>query len=355
MAFEVNDRNAAALEPLFKPWEEPILHRLPNPIPGGPAIVQPGRRPSKCPLVRGIRAEVESWRRGGYAGVSDTSRTLLTYWFDTEHEILNEDGIAIPFRYHWAQREAIETIIYLYELRRIRNVAELMFEFGDRGTADLALGINPEEDRWPKDCCKVATGGGKTKVMSLAIVWSYFHRLYEPNSDLAQHFVVIAPNLTVYERLKDDFENCVIFYNDPLLPEEWKSDFQMQVVLQDEPGGTGTLGTVYLTNIHRLYESRNNTSEEEEGATSLFGPKVKRAQALDTGAALRERITRHPRILVLNDEAHHLHDPDLAWNRAIDALHSQSVSREGGGGLPATRFYRDPKAQRRPAFSPHRL
>ncbi len=46
-----------------------------------------------------------------------------------------------------------------------------------------------------------------------------------------QH-VVIAPNLTVYERLKDDFENGVIFYRDPLLPEEWKPDFQMQVVLQ---------------------------------------------------------------------------------------------------------------------------
>jgi len=59
---------------------------------------------------------------------------------------------------------------------------------------------------------------------------------------------------------------------------------------------------------------------------------VKRAQALDTGAALRERITSHPRLVVLNDEAHHLHDPDLAWNRAIDALHSQNKSK-GNGGL----------------------
>jgi len=35
--------------------------------------------------------------------------------------------------------------------------------------------------------------------------------------------------------------------------------------------------------------------------------------------------------MVLNDEAHHLHDPDLAWNRAIDAIHSQSVSRGNAG------------------------
>jgi type III restriction enzyme len=343
MAFEVNEKNVAALEPLFKPWEEPIRHRLPNPTPGGPAVIQPGRRPSKCPLVRGIRAEVDGWRRGGYAGVSETSRTLLNYWFNSEHEITDDEGNAIPFRYHWAQREAIETIIYLYEQRGIRNVASLLTEFGEGKLDDLASGIPPEEDRWPRDCCKVATGGGKTKVMSLAIVWSFFHRLKEPGSDLAQHFAIIAPNLTVYERLKDDFENCAIFYKDPLLPEEWKSDFQVQVVLQDEPGGASTTGTVYLTNIHRLYESRDNSGGEEEGVESIFGPPVKRAQALDTSAALRERITRHPRLMVLNDEAHHLHDPDLAWNRAIDALHSQSVSRGNGGIFLQLDFTATPK------------
>jgi len=332
MAQLLDVRNLEALRPLFRPWEEPVSHRVPNPTKDGPAVIQSGRRPSKCPLVRAIRDDVDRWRRGGYGGVSDTSRGLLNHWFNTEHEVDDGEGGTVPFRYHWAQREAIETIIYLYELRRIRSVAELMFEFGTDTIADLALGIDPEEDRWPRDCCKIATGGGKTKVMSLAIVWSYYHQVYEPGSDLPQHFVVIAPNLTVYERLKDDFENCAIFYQDPLLPEEWRADFQMQVVLQDEPGGAGTIGAVYLTNIHRLYESRDNSSSGEEPNGSIFGPAVKRGQALDTGAALRERITAHPRLAVLNDEAHHLHDPDLAWNRAIDALHSQNVSR-GNDGL----------------------
>lgn len=344
MPFEVTEKNASALEPLFKPWEEPLQHRLPNPERGQAAIIAPGRRPSKAPLVRSIRAEVDRWRRGGYAGVSDTSRTLLNYWFSTEHRIRDGEGNLIPFRYHWAQREAIETIIYLYELRRIRTVAELMFEFGDDSIADLALGIPPEEDRWPKDCCKIATGGGKTKVMSLAIVWSYFHSLYEPESDLARHFVIIAPNLTVYERLKDDFENCAIFYRDPLLPEEWKSDFQVQVVLQDEPGGTSTTGAIYLTNIHRLYESRDKRENEEEGESgSIFGPPVRRTRALNTGAALRDRIASHPRLMVLNDEAHHLHDPDLAWNRAIDSLHDQSLSKGNKGICLQLDFTATPK------------
>ncbi|MEO0248552.1 MAG: DEAD/DEAH box helicase family protein, partial [candidate division WOR-3 bacterium] len=342
MPFEVIERNASVLEPLFKPWEEPTRHRVKNP--GGPAVIQNGRRPSKCPLVRSIRKEVDGWRRGGYGGVSETSQTLLNYWFRTEHRVPDEDGNLVPFRYHWAQREAIETIIYLYEMRHIRTGAQLISEFGDASIADLALGIPPEEDRWLKGCCKIATGGGKTKVMSLAIVWSYFHSLYEPNSDLARHFVVIAPNLIVYERLKTDFENCAIFDRDPLLPEEWKSDFQMQVVLQDEPGGASTTGAIYLTNIHRLYESRNNRGEEEESeGISIFGPPVRRARALDTSAALRDRITSHPRLMVLNDEAHHLHDPDLAWNRDIDALHHQSLSKGNKGICLQLDFTATPK------------
>jgi len=333
MPFEVTRENASALEPLFKPWEEPTLHRLPNPKRGQPAVIAPGRRPSKVPLVRAIRAEVDAWRRADYPGASDTSRTLLHHWFQSEHLVRNELGEEIPFHYHWAQREAIETFIYLYEIRRVRNVGELLFEFGDEQLADLALGISPEQDQWAKYCAKIATGAGKTKIMTLAIVWSYFHSLYEPNSDLARHFVVIAPNLTVYERLKDDFENCAIFYSDPLIPDEWRPDFQMQVVLQDEPGGATTTGAIYLTNIHRLYPSRDNREEETDDAVSaIFGPKVVRGRALDTGEALRRRITAHPRLMVLNDEAHHLHDPDLAWNRAIDSLHDESRQR-GNAGL----------------------
>lgn len=344
MPFEVTERNVAALEPLFKPWEEPTCHRLPNPQRGQPAIIAPGRRPSKAPLVRAIRAEVDAWRRGGYGGASETSRALLHHWFGDAHRIRTATGQEITFRYHWAQREAIETFIYLYEVRRVRNVAELLFEFGDDQLADLALGIPPEQDRWAKYCAKVATGAGKTKIMSLAIVWSYFHSLREPGSDLARHFVVIAPNLTVYERLKDDFENCAIFYQDPLIPEEWRGDFQMQVALQDDPGGAATAGTIYLTNIHRLYPSRAGDGEaQEDAADRLFGPPVARNRALDTGEGLRARITAHPRLMALNDEAHHLHDPDLAWNRAIEALHEDSRKRGNHGLCAQLDFTATPK------------
>ena len=205
------------------------------------------------------------------------------------------------------------------------------------------MGIKPEEDRWLRGCCKVATGGGKTKVMSLAVVWSFFHSLYEDGSDLARHFVIIAPNLTVYERLKDDFENARIFHTDPLIPDEWKADFQVQVILQDDPGGATTTGTIYLTNIHRLYESRENGSNQEQGSSSIFGPDVARARSLGTGESLRKRIASHPRFMVLNDEAHHLHDPELAWVKAIASLDLQSRSKGNSGICAQLDFTATPK------------
>ncbi|MEA3400520.1 MAG: DEAD/DEAH box helicase family protein, partial [Armatimonadota bacterium] len=343
MAYQVTQENLHLLEPLFKPWEEPIQHRLPDPQ-GGPSLIKPGRRPSECPLVPRLRAEVGTWRRGGYAGASDTTRHLLRHWFESEHTAGDGEGDQGLFRYYWCQREAVETAIYLYEVKGLRSQAELLFDHGDEREQRQALGIPPEEDRWLRTCYKIATGAGKTKIMTLAIVWSYFHALYEPNSELAKHFVVIAPNLTVFERLKDDFQNCRIFDKDPLIPEEWRSDFQMEVVLQDAPGGSSSTGTIYLTNIHRLYAPRDNGTENKKSQSeSILGPNVSRAQALETGRELRERITSHPRIMVMNDEAHHVHDPEMAWNRAIDALHSQAVSRGNPGICMQLDFTATPK------------
>lgn len=342
MATEITFENRDALRPLFKPHEEPILHRTKNPTAGGPALVVPGRRPSSCPLVRPIRAEVKAFRESGYAGVSETSRRLLRHWFESEHLVPGEDDLLVPFAYHFAQREAIETIIYLYESRGISSVASLLTEFGGGKLDDLAAGIPPTDDRWAKYCTKVATGGGKTKIMSLLMTWCYFHRRYEEGSELPQHFVLIAPNITVYERLRDDFEGAAIFHRDPLVPLDWKDDFQLEVVLQEESGGTASLGALYLTNIHRLYESRDK-EDEDEGPVSIFGPVVKKSKALDTGESLRKRIASHPNILVMNDEAHHLHDPGLAWNIAIDTLDQLSKELGNGGVVLQVDFSATPR------------
>lgn len=329
--------NPDALQPIFRSWEEPNKHRKANPIPGGPAIVEPGRRVSRAHLVPQLRHEVEMWRRNEYAGASETSRMLLNYWFNTAHE--ND------FRYHFCQQEAIETIIWLYEVAQYRDMSSMYASLLDENLPEYTIrlkSISPEDDAWARYCTKVATGGGKTKVMSLAIVWSYFHKMLEPNSDLAQHFVIIAPNLIVFERLKDAFQDREIFTVDPVIPPEWQNDFNLQVIFQEEAGGGTFTGTLYLTNIHRLYE-RERRKEKEDDTPSWAGPKVNRGQALKVGEALRKRIAEHPNIMVLNDEAHHLHDPDSAWNEALNALDKQSKERGNAGICTQLDFTATPK------------
>ena len=322
--------SANPLESLFAPWEEPNRHRAKNPA-GGPAVIKPGRRRSRCRLVPFIRAQVDQWRQSGYAGATETTKALLRYWFDTAHP--ND------FRYHFAQQEAVETIIWLYEVAQYRSLGDLFSSLVPETDPDYVVLVNsiPEdEDLWARYCTKLATGAGKTKCMSLVIAWSYFNSVYGNDEGYARHFVVVAPNLIVFDRLKEDFASSdgepSVFYRDPVLPPEFADDFSVQAVMQGEAGGGAYRGTIYLTNIHRLYEKADSAASLVNAAPSWAGPDVKRAQVFKVGEKLRDRISEHPCVMVLNDEAHHLHDPESAWVEAIESLHRQMKSK-GNGGL----------------------
>ena len=342
--------NPSALEPLFAPWEEPNAHRLRGDKPGGPAKVVKNRRPSPITIANNLRMAVREWRENYYVGASDTTRQLLAHWFERPHRATTPSGEEYEFRYYFCQREAIETAIYLKEVRQINCLSQIVEAFGGADAEIAALGITEDEDLWTRFAFKMATGSGKTKVMSLAVVWSYFHALRESDSPMARHFVVIAPNLTVYERLKEDFEGGKIFDTDPLIPSEWSGDWNMSVVLQDEASGAATGGVMYLTNIHRLYDMSKRKRKKNADTYDFMGPVVSKATALDTGAALRDRITGHSRVMILNDEAHHVWDPDSAWNEAIAYLHDTIKSRTGGEIVAQLDFTATPKDNRGQLF-----
>lgn len=324
--------NLSALEPLYLPHETPTHHRVRAKKEGEPAEVIKGRRSSDIVIAQNLRRYVAEWRESDYAGASDTTRELLYHWFGRDHIIKNNEGEAIPFKYYFCQREAIETFIYLREVRGLNTLSGIVSEFSGENSEIAALGIAPDEDQWAKYAFKIATGAGKTKIMSLAIVWSYFHALRESYSPMSKHFVVVAPNLTVFERLKEDFSNGRIFDTDPLIPAAWKGDWNLSVVLQDDATGAVTGGILYLTNIHRLYDTGKRQKKKDAVTYDWMGPAVSKAKALDTGEVLRERITSHKRLMVLNDEAHHLWDPDSAWNEAITYL-NDTIRKRGGEGI----------------------
>ncbi len=216
----------------------------------------------------------------------------------------------------------------------------------------------PADDLFPRYAAEMATGSGKTKVMSLAIVWSYFHKLREPDSPMTTHFLLIAPNVIVYERLADDFGDGHIFKDDPCIPEEWWPEFQMQVIRRDAATPIHARGALYLTNIHQLYSPKNDSSEDDPAPggdddpfagldlITKFAGKKPKAKAITTvEMPLIERIASHGDLLILNDEAYHVHDKELAWYRAIEETHARLKAANGIGLTAVLDFSATPKDQ----------
>ena len=296
------------------------------------------QRPSRAALVPAVRDAVHDWRAGGYEGATETSRRLLQHWFESDH--LTPAGE--EWLYYYCQREAIETLIYLYEVVRARNLYTLAQHFDGDGR----IHVSPAEDRWARYVFKMATGSGKTKVMSLAITWSYFNARFETGrrDDYSLAFALIAPNVIVYQRLLEDFRDGAVFRRDPLIPLEWESDWQFTVVTRDDPIVSSTPGTLYLTNIHQLYESRGRAragAEPEEMTAVLGGP---RPGALEgTGIGLRERILAHDELMVLNDEGHHVHTDELEWAKVVASMDEELRARTGQGLRAQLDFTATPK------------
>jgi type III restriction enzyme len=285
------------------------------------------------PLVANIREAVSEWRASGYAGASDTSKGLLRWWFETDHLIEQADGSQRQFRYYFAQREAVESVIWLYDVRGARDKFDLM-----RFDASGAVSNNMFDEDWPRFVVKMATGAGKTKVLSLLMAWSYFHKLYEVESTLSRNFLLIAPNIIVLDRLRTDFDGLRIFFNDPVLPDNghdgrnWRDDFQVALHIQDDVRIVRPTGNIFLTNIHRVYlgnvsEPSLDDDDLRDYFLSPFGDKPV-GKTTDSNVDLGEVVREIDELAVFNDEAHHIHDPRMAWFQCIQDIHHQLLQKD---------------------------
>jgi len=270
------------------------------------------------PLVAELRKRVFEWRTQNYEGASETSKALLQWWFKEEHTFYNPDGTSYNFRYYFSQREALETVVWLYEVAGVKDKYDLI-----RYNSTGVLSPQMFTEEWLRFVIKIATGGGKTKVMSLVIAWAYFHKLYETNSRLAKNFLLITPNVIVFERIKNDFEGNKIFFQDPVLPDNgymgqnWQDDFQVTLHLQDDLKNVSHTGNIFLTNIHRVFESdvSEYRPEDEDSSGYFLGdkPVTKTNEGtVDLGMVVRDI----DELIVINDEAHHIHEEN-AWLKSI--------------------------------------
>lgn len=325
------------------PWEEPTSHLVKDETSPTGWREQQGRRDSRMLLVPKIRTEVKNWRETGYPGASEVTRRLFEYWFLEDHAVL---GYPMPFRFYFCQREAIETLAWLIEIAEQRDVQELVKSFAHIYKKDLLTDnlvfqttmdgrrqmrryvpeIDHEgvQDLPPSDlrrfAFKMATGSGKTWVMAMAIAWAHLHKKMVSGSKLSTNFLVVAPNIIVYQRLEKDFANNRIFHDIPLVPPEWKGQFSQRVILRGEETEPDPSGNLFLTNIQQLYETRNGPWTPENAIEALLGRKPASDMA-SSNRSMLERVKTLRDLVVFNDEAHHVHDQKLQWSQSLLSIH----------------------------------
>jgi type III restriction enzyme len=317
---------------ICRPYTAPTHHWLYD-TKTGEARKEPGRRPASywyrtektgsaqaslfaeeerddLPLVNLLREDVKRWREADYRGASNVTRELLHHW-------MREDR---PRRLFFCQREAVETVIYLAEMRFSDRTRRLQFRpklsdddlarliRGERPGADF--GLVPDAEFFPtlidkpasapphalrRLACKMATGSGKTVVMSMLIAWPFCNRGASPqNRDYPRTVLACCPNLTVRERLQ---------VLRPEIPDNYYALFDI-VPLKYRP--LIQQGKVIVTNWHDFAPE----SEHREGDKSY--PVVDKGP--ETPEIFASRIlgdaVEHGPIMVLNDEGHHAWRPN---------------------------------------------
>lgn len=295
----------------------------------------PAERTGQARIISEVRSRVDAWRgfplgpagepypneppsydpqREGERPISETTRRLLLHWFRHEPHVVGRAPKTTLFRYWPHQRRLVETFIYLYEALGIRRTEEL-FQLCD------VEALGPQRDPWAKLGGQLATGSGKTKMMSLLIAWAYLNaaREGEDHLGIGRHSVLIAPGLFVRDRLCSDFfppdGSPSVFFTDPVVPPEFERDWDLKVYspttcpLRLDPEE----GALIITNYHQLLRAREDgpdlsamTDPERQMDLLFESGAPERLEAIST--PLVERFVGSRGLLVLNDEAHHVWD-----------------------------------------------
>jgi type III restriction enzyme len=295
------------------------------------------RNKSQTYLVNKLREAVYNWRESNYPNTTKTTKRLLEFWFKEDH-IVDEK----PFKFWFAQREAIETLIYVYEVLKKRTIIDLAKDFGE----GALLKYDPSIDKYPLYCFKMATGSGKTFVMAFAIVWQYFNKKFEKLQDYTDTFLLVAPNVIVYQRLERDFKEGEIFRKWPFIPPEWLLEFNLDVVLRDDPIPKKEKEVLFLTNIQRLEERETKRKRKEREIEEIFELEPVSRSYIYKEEKIREVLEKYPGICILKDEAHRIYNIEKEWKKTLLRLHESLVAKYGEGFKMELEFTATPKDEK---------
>ena len=233
--------------------------------------------------VNKIRPRVIAWKEAGYPGVTGITKRLLEHWQDPEER---KDR-----RFFFCQLEAIETLIWLTEAPAAEKVG-IDIE-GDGG----------EIERW---CSKMATGSGKTIIMSMIIAWNFLNKVTNPtDARFSKYALVVAPGLTVKSRLQ---------VLQPTNEENYYEEFNIvPASLMDKL----RQGKIIIHNWHALAWDTQDKIDAKVEKGQLRSVDKRQRMEISGDAYIRQvmgEMSKARNIIVLNDEAHH------AWRVNPDAV-----------------------------------
>jgi type III restriction enzyme len=221
----------------------------------------------EIPLVNKIRPRVQAWRENGYPGVTGITKRLLEHWYDKS---------ARQFGFFFCQLEAIETLIWMTEAPDADKVG---------------IDVPSDGGDFRRLCAKMATGTGKTVVMTMVIAWQVLNKVaYPQDKRFSKNILVMAPGLTVKSRLA------------VLNPNEKGNYFEEFNMVPTAMMDKLRQGKVMVRNWHAL---QWDTEEKLQKVRSVDKRKTKPISDEAYVRQVLEDMASASNIVVLNDEAHH--------------------------------------------------
>ena len=228
-------------------------------------------------LVNRIRSRVRLWREGRYVGVTPTTARLLAYWTDPDREK----------KLFFCQIEALETAIYLTEVAR---------KYGDAWIENRLREANDTSNPGlPRTALKMATGSGKTVVMTMLIAWQTLNKLANPqDARFSGTFLIVTPGITIRDRLR------VLLPNDP------QNYYRQRDIIPAQSLERLGQAKILITNFHALALREKVAAGKLTKAILANG---KSNGFTETPDQMVRRVCRElgnkKSIIVINDEAHH--------------------------------------------------
>jgi type III restriction enzyme len=289
----------------------------------------------EMPLVNAIRARVAEWRAAERPGVSRVTAELLAWW--------ERDGRET--RLFYAQKEAVETIVFLTEARA-DFLTGLTIPRDDPGEERRAAAYPGFERR----CCKMATGTGKSTVAAMLAAWSILNKQADRgDARFSDTVLIVCPNVTIRRRLGEldpRTGDASLYRTRDLVPPAMMADLARGRVLiknwhEFEPGtpeGSGgarvvragkpetrtewiviggkvttARGSRYFTpTAYAAARAKGEIEvvrEEFDDSGDVRKALVRSTRYVESDGALVDRVLKEAggrqNILVINDEAHH--------------------------------------------------